>query len=92
MIETHGQDSDPEASSDREAERLLESLRRKGYRLGGAQAVFRIGDSPGEVRYLVNGLPLDRHQLRALDEGRLRLPNAPAGEGRRRKPAKAPTP
>ena len=92
MIETHGQDNDPEASSDQEAERLLESLRRKGFRLGGAQAVFRIGDAPGQVRYLVNGIPLDRQQLRALDEGRLRLPDPPSGEGRRRKPTNAPTP
>lgn len=91
MIETHD-DADTEASSGREAERLLDSLRSKGYRVGGVQAVFRIGDSPGQVRYVVNGTPLDREQLRALDQGRLRLPDPPSDESRRRNPTAAPTP
>lgn len=92
MIEIPGEQNDPESKSSREAERLLESLRRKGYRLGGAQAVFRIGDAPGQVRYVVNGVPLDPQQLRALDQGRLRLPDPPSDEARRRNSTAAPTP
>jgi hypothetical protein len=57
----------------REAERLLASLCSKGFRLGGVQAVFGKGESPSLVRYVVNGIPLDCEQLRALDEGRLKL-------------------
>ena len=91
MIATYDAD-ETEASSSREAERLLDSLRSKGYRVGGVQAVFRIGDSPGQVRYVVNGIPLDHEQLRALDQGRLRLPDQPADERRWRNSATAPTP
>ena len=84
-------ENDPEAS-DRETERLLESLRSKGYRVGGVQAVFRIGDAPGRVRYMVNGVPLDRDELRALERGRLKLPESPEDSRPRRSASTAPTP
>lgn len=92
MSQTHADIDDPETSSGMEAERLLQNLRTKGFRVGGVQAVFRIGDTPGQVRYVVNGVPLDREQLAALDQGRLRLPDPPLDEIRRRRPAAAPTP
>jgi hypothetical protein len=84
--------NDPEAATHQETEFLLQSLRSKGYRVGGVQAIFRIGDAPGRVRYVVNGVPLDRDQLRALDQGRMKLPDPPAEEVRRRPSTVAPTP
>ena len=77
------QGDDPEISpGDAETSRLLDSLRSKGYRVGGVQAVFGLGDAPGHIRYVVNGTPLDRDQLRALDKGRLKLSSAPRAEDR----------
>ena len=66
----------PDDSTSRETERLLDRLRAKGFRVGGTQAVFGLGESPRKVRHVVNGEPLDEEQLRALDEGRLRLGDA----------------
>lgn len=84
MRKTHAvEGDDPEVTSgDAETNRLLESLRSKGYRVGGVEVVFGIGDSPGHIRYVVNGTPLDREQLRALDKGRLSLANPPRSEDR----------
>jgi hypothetical protein len=75
--------SDPEAAVQRETDRLLDRLRTKGYRIGAVQAVFSIGDTPGHIRYVVNGVPLDRAQLKALEQGVLKLPSPTADEVRR---------
>jgi len=95
MRKSHAvQDDDPEVSSgDAETNRLLDSLRSKGYRVGGVQAVFGIGDAPGHIRYVINGTPLDRDQLRALEKGRLKLSSPPRAEDRGpRKPSASPKP
>jgi hypothetical protein len=75
MSDFHG---NPLASSNGEADRLLARLRSKGFRLGGVQAVFGRGESESQIRYLVNGVPLDCEQLRAVDEGRLKLAEPPS--------------
>jgi hypothetical protein len=83
--------NDPQVSSaDAETNRLLDSLRAKGYRVGGVQVVFGIGDSPGRIRYVVNGTPLDSDELRALDAGRLKLASPPRSEDHRRRDFPAP--
>jgi hypothetical protein len=81
--------SGPEVSSgDAETDRILDSLRSKGYRVGCVQVVFGVGDVRGHIRYVVNGTPLDRAQLRGLDRGWLRLPDTARDESRR--PAASP--
>jgi hypothetical protein len=88
MTENHDVPSDdPEAARQRDTDRRLERLRAKGYRIGAVQAVFSIGDTPGHLRYVVNGVPLDRAQLQALEQGRLKLPSHPTEEARRAFPA-----
>lgn len=92
MTESHDvAEDDPEATIQRDTDRLLERLRAQGYRIGAVQAVFSIGDTPGHVRYVVNGVPLDRAQLQALEQGRLKLPSHTTEEVRRR-PSPLPTP
>lgn len=69
------------SSGDVETDRVLESLRGKGYRIGAVQVVFGVGDVRGRILYVVNGTPLDRAQLRGLDRGWLKLPEPRPGSG-----------